>query len=53
MDLQIWSSSHNLALEIYAVTKKNPFEEKFRITSQLRRISLSIPINLAESFFAH
>lgn len=47
-DLKIWSASHNLALEIYNITKKFPSEEKFGITSQLRRASLSIPTNIAE-----
>ncbi len=47
-DLKIWSASHNLALEIYSVTKEFPSEEKFGITSQLRRAALSIPTNIAE-----
>lgn len=47
-DLKIWSASHNLALEIYKITKDFPSEEKFGITSQLKRAALSIPTNIAE-----
>ncbi|KAF0141368.1 MAG: S23 ribosomal protein [Stygiobacter sp.] len=47
-DLKIWSASHNLALEIYKITKDFPSEEKFGITSQLKISALSIPTNISE-----
>lgn len=47
-DLKIWNASHNLALEIYKITRDFPPEEKFGITSQLKRAALSIPTNIAE-----
>ena len=47
-DLQIWSKSHELTLEVYKITKTFPKEEIFGLVSQLRRASSSIPTNIAE-----
>ena len=38
----------NLVLIIFKVTSKFPEEEKYSLTSQLRRASISIPSNIAE-----
>ena len=46
--LSVWEKSHRFTLTIYAATKSFPKEELFGITSQLRRASSSIPINIAE-----
>lgn len=46
--LQVWQRSHNLTLEVYALSKRFPKEELFGLTSQLRRCCSSIPANLAE-----
>jgi four helix bundle protein len=46
--LEIWERSHQLTLQIYALTKSFPKEELFGVTSQLRRCCASIPANLAE-----
>lgn len=45
---EIWKKSHQLALDVYRVTKSFPKEEMYGITSQLRRCSLSIPTNIVE-----
>lgn len=49
-DLTVWKKSHDLALEIYRVTKDFPVEEKFGIVSQMRRAAVSVPANIAEGF---
>ena len=40
--------SHELVLEIYALSKAFPSSETYGITSQLRRASVSIPTNISE-----
>lgn len=44
----VWKISHELALEIYLITKIYPKEELYGITSQIRRASVSIPTNISE-----
>ncbi len=46
--LIIWQESLELVIETYKVTKNFPSEEKFGLTSQLNRCSVSIPSNIAE-----
>lgn len=46
--LKVWKKSHELAKRIYKVTEQFPTEEKYAITSQIRRAATSIPINIAE-----
>jgi four helix bundle protein len=47
-DLQVWQKAMDLAEAIYTVTDDFPSSEKFGLTSQLRRASVSIPSNIAE-----
>lgn len=47
-ELLIWQKSRNFCSEIYSVTSTFPNDEKFGITNQLRRASVSIPSNIAE-----
>ncbi|WP_071590870.1 four helix bundle protein [Synechococcus sp. PCC 7336] len=47
-ELIVWQKSMNLAVKIYAATRSFPAEEKFGITSQIRRAATSIPANIAE-----
>jgi four helix bundle protein len=47
-DLIIWQRAMALAKEVYRITKSFPREEKFGLTSQLRRAALSVPSNIAE-----
>jgi len=47
-ELKVWQKAVNFAVRIYQVTVSFPSEEKFGLTSQLRRASVSIPSNIAE-----
>ncbi len=47
-NLKIWSLSMELTKNIYEVTQKYPTEEKYGLTSQIRRSAVSIPSNIAE-----
>jgi four helix bundle protein len=47
-DLDVFKLSHSLTLEIFKLTKTFPKEEKFGLTSQMRRAAYSIPMNLME-----
>ena len=47
-ELQIWKRSREFCSEIYSITSKFPDSEKFGLTNQLRRASVSIPSNIAE-----
>jgi four helix bundle protein len=47
-DLQVWEKGHKLTLAVYRATQDFPKEERFGLTSQIRRPSASIAANLAE-----
>ena len=47
-DLIVWQKSVDLAVDIYAMTRSFPEDEKLGLTSQLRRASVSISSNIAE-----
>jgi four helix bundle protein len=47
-DLEIWKKSRLFCSSIYQITSKFPESEKFGLTNQLRRASVSIPSNIAE-----
>ena len=47
-DLQVWQKAHTLTLEIYKNTRCFPSDERFGLTSQIRRASASIGANIAE-----
>lgn len=49
-DLIVWEKSMNLVLKLYMITNLFPEEEKFGITSQLKRSAVSVPSNIAEGF---
>ncbi len=46
--LETWQLSRKLVGFIYQITKSFPEEEKFGMTNQLRRASISISSNIAE-----
>jgi four helix bundle protein len=47
-DLIVWKKAFELALTIYRETADFPSEERYGLTSQLRRAGVSIPSNIAE-----
>lgn len=47
-DLVVWRKSHQLTLDVYRATSGFPDNERFGITSQIRRSSASIAANIAE-----
>ena len=47
-DLIVWQKGIELAKRIYGLTRVFPREEKFGLTSQMRRAAASIPSNIAE-----
>jgi four helix bundle protein len=46
--LIVWEKGHMLTLSIYKLTHSFPKEEMYGLTSQIRRASSSVPINIAE-----
>ncbi len=49
-ELQVWQKSYKLCLKIYSIAPKFPIEEKYGITSQIKRSAVSIPSNIAEGY---
>ncbi|MFQ5411941.1 MAG: four helix bundle protein [Phycisphaerae bacterium] len=46
--LKVWKPAHDLTVKVYRLTKKFPADERFGLTSQMRRCAVSIPANIAE-----
>ena len=47
-DLVAWQKAMDLVEEVYRVTRGWPGDERFELTSQIRRAVVSIPANIAE-----
>jgi four helix bundle protein len=47
-DLVAWQRAVELVTHVYRVTKTFPNDERFGLTSQLRRAAVSVPSNIAE-----
>ena len=47
-ELEVWKKSIDLAEMVYRTSAEFPVEERFGMTSQVRRAAPSIPANIAE-----
>ena len=46
--LMVWQRAHRLTVNVYRATEAFPSRERFGLTDQIRRASISIPANIAE-----
>lgn len=49
-DLDAWKESQKLVILVYRTTKNFPSDERFGLTDQIRRASVSVVSNIAEGF---
>jgi len=49
-ELQVWQKAYHLCLHIYKITRTFPSDEKYGLSSQLRRAAVSVPSNIAEGY---
>jgi four helix bundle protein len=49
-ELRVWQESYGLCLDVYRQTRALPADEKYGLTSQLRRAAVSVPSNIAEGY---
>ena len=47
-DLRVWQNAMDLVVSIYLETQEFPREELYGLTSQMGRVAVSIPSNIAE-----
>jgi four helix bundle protein len=52
-ELQVYQMTYALSMEIYQLTKSFPPEERFALTSQIRRSSRSVAMKLREAWAKH
>ena len=49
-ELRVWQRAYQLCLDVYSITRSFPKEERYGLTSQLRRAAVSVPSNIAEGY---
>lgn len=47
-DLEVWKRSLKLAKSVYKLTNNLPKDERYGISSQMKRAAVSVPANIAE-----
>lgn len=46
--LKVWEKSMDLTVQVYKLMENMPKDERFALTSQIKRAAVSIPSNIAE-----
>lgn len=49
-ELEVWKEAMDLAMEVFALSKSFPADERFSLTDQIRRSSRSVAANLSEAW---
>lgn len=49
-ELNVYRKSYDLSMKIFEITKRFPSEERYALTSQIRRSSRSVCMNLREAW---
>lgn len=49
-ELMVYKKGYELAMQVFTLTKRFPPEERFALTSQIRRSSRSVCLNLREAW---
>ena len=49
-ELEVYQLAYELAMRVFEVSKSFPLEERFALTSQIRRSSRSVCMNLREAW---
>jgi four helix bundle protein len=44
--LEVWERAVDFVVRVYKITESFPREEKFGLTSQIRRAAVSVPANI-------
>ena len=52
-DLEVWQRGRSLVKAVYELSAALPESERFGLSSQMRRSSVSIPANIAEGWARH
>lgn len=49
-ELLVWQKAHQFVLQVYAYCQNFPKEERYALSSQLKRAAVSIAANIAEGY---
>ena len=49
-ELEVYQWAYSQVLEVYALVKRFPEDERYGLSSQLKRAATSIPLNIAEGY---